>query len=74
MAEVLAESGHVPDSELFENLINEILKDDDLLILTNDIQDEVTLMATIEILPSEFAVRGDQLLQLEVNVLVEEAK
>ena len=48
------------ESELSKNLINQILNDDDLLILTYDIQDDVNLETIIGVLPSEFPVKEDQ--------------
>ena len=47
-------------TELSKNLIDQILNDDDLLILTNDLQDDVNLMVTIGVLPAEFAIRENQ--------------
>ena len=61
------------ESELSKNLINQILNDDDLLILTDNLQDDVNIAATIGVLPSEFAVKKDQPMQLEGDVLAKEA-
>ena len=61
------------ESELSKNLINQILNDDDLLILTDNLQDDVNIATTIGVLPSEFAVKKDQPMQLEGDVLAKEA-
>ena len=53
-------------------MIEQILNDDDLLILTNDLQDDVNLVATIRVLPTEFAVNENQPIQLDGDVLAEE--
>ena len=47
------------EAKLSKNLINQILNDDGLLILTDDLQDDVSLMATIGVLPFEFLVKED---------------
>ena len=54
-------------------MIDQILNDDDPLILTDDLQDDMNLVATIGILPVEFAVKENQLIQLDGDVLVKEA-
>ena len=56
-AEMLVEEMHNPESELSESLIDQILNDDDLLILTDDLQEGANLTATIGVLPTEFAER-----------------
>lgn len=58
---------------LSENLISQILNNDDLLILTNDLQDDVNLAATIGVLPTEFAMKEDQPIQLDSDVLAKKA-
>ena len=65
--------GQMIELVLSENLINQILNDDDLLILTDDMLGDMILMATVGIVPSEIAVRDDQPLQFEGDVLVVEA-
>ena len=52
-AEVSAKRVQTDEAELSESLIEQILNDDDLLILTDDLQDEVNLAATIGVLPTE---------------------
>ena len=46
-----------PEVELLENMFNDILNDNDLPILADDLQDDVTLMATIGVLPPKFIVK-----------------
>ena len=70
--EMVVEKMSIKGLELSENLIDQILNDDDLLILTDDMQDDMILTATIGVLPSEFAMKGDQLLQLDDDVLAKE--
>ena len=41
--------------------------------MANDVQDDAILTATIRVLPSKFAMKKDQPLQLEGDVLAEEA-
>ena len=60
------------EAKLPENLIDQILNDDDLLILMDNLQDLINLAATIGVLPTEFAVRKDQPMQLDGDVLVEQ--
>ena len=48
------------EAELSESLIEQILNDDNLLNLTDDLQDDVNLAATIGVLPVEFAVKENQ--------------
>ena len=55
-----------------ENLIEQILNDDDLLILTDDLQDDVNLAVTMGVLPAEFAVKENKLIQLDGDVLTME--
>ena len=49
-AKVSAERIQITKPQLSENLINQILNDDDLLILVDDVQDDVMLIATIGVL------------------------
>ena len=72
MAKTLVERVQMTKDGLSENLIDQILNDDDLLILTNDLQDDVNIAATIGVLPTKFAMKGDQSMQLNGNVLAEE--
>ena len=72
-AEASAERVQTTETELSENLIEQILNDDDLLILTDNRQDDVNLAATIGVLPAEFAVKENQPIRLDVDVLAEEA-
>ena len=65
IAEMSAEEMYNLETELSESLIDQILNDDDLLILTDDLQEGANLAATIGVLPAEFAVRENQLIQLE---------
>ena len=44
------------------------------MVLADDLQDDVTLMATFGLFLLEFAIKEDQLLQLEEDILDEEAK
>ena len=60
------------EAKLLENLIDQILNDDDLLILMDNLQDLINLAATIGVLPTEFAMRKDQPIQLDGDVLAEE--
>ena len=59
--------------ELSENLIEQILNDDDLFILIDDLQDDMNLVAIIGVLLAGFAVKENQLIRLDGDVLVEEA-
>ena len=54
-------------------MFNDILNDNDLPILADDLQDDVTLMATIGVLPPKFIVKENQL-QFEGDVLAEETE
>ena len=62
-----------PETELLESLIDQILNDDDLLILTDDLQEGTSLIATIGVLPAEFAMRENQPIRLEGDILAKEA-
>ena len=57
MTKTLAERIQTLIIELLESLIDQILNDDDLLILNDDLQEDVILVATIGVLPAKFAVR-----------------
>ena len=46
-AKILAKEMHNPEIELSESLIDQILNDDDLLILTDDLQEGANLAVTI---------------------------
>ena len=60
------------EAELSNNLIDQILNDDDLFILIDDLQNDVTLVATIGILSSEFGMRKLYLLpQLMIQMMQE---
>ena len=72
-AKISAEKIYSPETELSESLIDQILNDDDLLILTDDLQEGANLAATIGVLPAKFAVRENQSIQLEGDILAEEA-
>ena len=63
-----------PSLKLLENLINDIMNDYDLLILTDDLQEDTALMATIGVLPLKFVMQGEQPLQLVRDVLTKEEK
>ena len=56
-AEVSAERIQITEPQLSKNLINQILNDDDLLILVDDVQDDVMLIATIGVLLVEFIMK-----------------
>ena len=70
--EVSAERVQTDEAELSESLIEQILNDDDLLILTDDLQDDVNLAANIVVLHAEFAVKENQPIQLDDDILAEE--
>ena len=67
-----AERVQTDEAELSESLIEQILNDDDLLILTDDLQDDVNLAANIVVLHAEFAVKENQPIQLDDDILAEE--
>ena len=48
------------EAKLSENLIDQILNDDNLLILTDNLQGDVNLATTIGVLPAKFVVRENQ--------------
>ena len=73
MAETLAERVQTTETELSKSLIEQILNDDNLLILTDDLQGDVNLAATIKVMPAEFAVKENQPIRLDGDILVEEA-
>ena len=70
-AETSVERVLTAETELSESLIEKILNDDDLLILTYDLQDDVNLAATIRVLPAEFAVKENQPIRLDGDILAE---
>ena len=73
MAETSIERVQTIEARLSENLIYQILNDDDLFILIDDLQDDVNLATTIGVLPADFSVKEDQPIQLDGDVLAEDA-
>ena len=72
-AEVSAERVQTDEVELSESLIEQILNNENFLILTADLQDDVNLAATIGVLPTEFAVKENQPIRLDGDILAEES-
>ena len=58
--ETSIERVQITEIELSESLIDQILNDDDLLILTDDLQNDENLAATVGVLLVKFVVKENQ--------------